>query len=799
MARAIENNSNLRLKGPDIGYITIDAQGLVSSCNELAAMLVGTDRENLLDQNLVGLLSADHRFGPLTERLAQPSETLKNEQFNLPDFHEGKKDSLTVRIVSFLGPQKQYQGAYIGLIDRSAAVTARELALNSIAEGVFTVDEKMKITSFNEAAEKITGWRQEEVLGRPCKIIFKSSICGGSCTISTSIANKCNVYYDRDVYLSRKDGSSFPVSVSAAPLIDSDNNIVGGVEIFRDISESVRNDLIINSVADGVVTFDDKGVITSFNAGAERITGWSETEVTGRSCDELFFGSDGVSACPIMENAPGQPCNVIDQEGFVTDRDGYNIPISVSITPMLDAEQQPIGCVQTFRDNTQALQNKLILDSIADGVFTVDRNWKITSFNLAAEIITGWEREDAIGSFCSDVFHSSICGKSCAVAEALYTGRPVTSRSITIEDADGKRKPISISASPLTDIVGNVIGGVETFRDLTVEESLRKQLMQRFTFDEIISKSQAMQRYFQILPDIALSDSTVLILGESGTGKGIMAEAVVNASSRRDKPFVSVNCGAIPDTLLESELFGYRSGAFTDARKDREGRFGAADGGTIFLDEIGDIPHSLQVKLLRVLEEHIYEPLGCNDSIKVDIRVIAATNRELKTLVEQGLFRDDLYYRLNVVNITLPPLRERKEDIPLLIEHFVDKFRAEKHKDINGISDSVLTQLMQHSFPGNIRELENIIEYAFILCPGGLIQENHLPDTFQITESSDQFQIDTGSGTLSLEQIEKQAILSSLKRNRWKKMMTCRELGISKDTLRRKIERYDLETLPNVP
>ena len=790
----MEANRRQRIKGPDIGYVTIDAGCMVSSCNTQAAMILGTDRDNLLDTNILEILAKDQRFEPLYERLSDPAATQKNEQFTLTDFHKGSKDGLTVRVVSFLGPEKEYQGAYIGLIDSSEAVTARSLALNSIAEGVFTVDEEMKITSFNEAAETMTGWHQEEVIGRPCKIIFKSNICGGSCAISASIINNCNVYYDRDIYITRKNGSSFPVSVSAAPLIDNENRIIGGVETFRDISESVQSDLIINAVADGVVTFDDKGIITSFNIGAEKITGWTEDEVVGRSCDEMFFGADSVNACPIMvTDREGEPCNIIDQDGYVTDKEGYNVPISVSITPMLDADKEPIGCVQTFRDNTQALQNRLILDSVADGVFTVDRNWQITSFNLAAEIITGWEREEAVGSFCSDVFHSSICGKNCAVAEALYTGKPVTNRSITIEDADGKRKPVSISASPLVDVVGNVIGGVETFRDLTVEETLRKQLLQRYTFDEIISKSAAMQRYFQILPDIALSDSTVLVLGASGTGKGILAEAIVNASSRKEKPFISVNCGAIPETLLESELFGYRSGAFTDARKDREGRFSAANGGTIFLDEIGDVPHSLQVKLLRVLEEHVYEPLGSNESIKVDIRVIAATNKDLKTLVEQGLFRDDLYYRLNVVNITLPPLRDRKEDIPLLVEHFVDKFRAEKQKDINGISDGVLRQLMQHPFPGNIRELENIIEYAFILCPGGLIHERHLPDSFHSDEPENSFERELQRGALSLEQIEKQAILGALQRNKWKKMMTCRELGISKDTLRRKIERYELE------
>ncbi len=790
----MDSTNHLRIKNPDIGYITIDRDGRIRSCNEQSAALLGTREEELLGQTIHAAVADDPRFAPLARRLKNKTVPLQNEQFDLPHFHTGRTDSLTVRIVSFIGDSGTYQGAYIGLIDRSNAVTARALALNSIAEGVFTVDGEMKITSFNEAAEKMTGWRQAEVLGKPCKTVFKSNICGHSCALSTATANNCNIAVDRDVYITRKDGSSFPVRISATPLINEDNQIIGGVETFRDISEMVQSDLIISAVADGVVTFDEKGIITSFNAGAQQITGWSEAEVVGRLCDEMFFGADSVVACPIMQtDQNGEPCSVIDQDGYVVDKDGYNIPISVSITPMLDAEGEPIGCVQTFRDNTQALQNKLILDSIADGVFTVDRNWRITSFNFAAEVITGWDREDAIGSFCSDIFHSSICGKNCAVAEALYTGAPVTNRSIKIVDIDGKAKPISISAAPLLDIVGNVIGGVETFRDLTIEETLRKQLMQRFTFDEIISKSPVMQRYFDILPDIAASDSTVLILGESGTGKGILADAVVNASRRRDKPFVSVNCGAIPETLLESELFGYRSGAFTDARKDREGRFSAADGGTIFLDEIGDIPHSLQVKLLRVLEEHVYEPLGSNESIKVDIRVIAATNRDLKDLVNKGMFRDDLYYRLNVVNILLPPLRDRKEDIPLLIEHFIDKFRAEKQKDINGISDPVLARLMQHSFPGNIRELENIIEYAFILCPGGMIQEHHLPDTFQAEDGAVLFDKEAPVSGMSLEQIEKEAIHNALQRNKWKKMITCRELGISKDTLRRKIERYELE------
>jgi len=257
---------------------------------------------------------------------------------------------------------------------------------------------------------------------------------------------------------------------------------------------------------------------------------------------------------------------------------------------------------------------------------------------------------------------------------------------------------------------------------------------------------------------------------------------------------VAVNCGALPETLLESELFGYKAGAFTDAKHDRPGRFASAEKGTLFLDEIGDIPASLQVKLLRVLQEKVYEPLGSNKPVKADVRIIAATNRNLQQLVQEGLFREDLFYRLNVVKILLPPLRERMEDVPMLAEHFIKQFSNQQGKDIVGISDEALSILMRYGFPGNIRELENIIEYSFILCHGGFIRPEHLPEPF-----APKSQDSPHSGPiplhkpLPLEEIEKQAIFQSLERNHWRRMNTCRELGISKDTLRRKIERYGLK------
>ncbi|NNK95667.1 MAG: PAS domain-containing protein, partial [Desulfobacterales bacterium] len=355
----MEESNISRLRGADIGYLTIDLHGTVRSCNEKAAAILNREYTQLLDSKLIAVLAADKRFQKLHDRLDRGLHLLKNEELQLANFRPGHNEGLTARIVTLPDSNGKIVGAYIGLIDDSEAVTARALVLDSIVEGVFTVDEQMNITSFNASAERMTGWTQEEVLGQPCKTIFKSNICDVSCAVSNSTRNNSNVCYDNDIYITKKSGVTFPVSVSATPLVDTNNNIVGGVETFRDISESVKNGLIISAVADGVVTFDDKGIITSFNNGAERITGWLETEVVGRVCDELFFGADDATACPITAASQGEPCNIIDQDGYVTDKDGYNIPISVSITPMLDDQKRAIGCVQTFRDNTANLQNKL--------------------------------------------------------------------------------------------------------------------------------------------------------------------------------------------------------------------------------------------------------------------------------------------------------------------------------------------------------------------------------------------------------------------------------------------------------
>ena len=434
----------------------------------------------------------------------------------------------------------------------------------------------------------------------------------------------------------------------------------------------------------------------------------------------------------------------------------------------------------------------VILDSIADGVFTVDGDWRITSFNRAAERITGVPRDEAVGQRCCDVFRASICEQQCALKGTLESGRPVVNKAVYIVGGSGRRVPISISTAILKDADGNVIGGVETFRDLSLVERLRKELHQRHTFADIIGRSHAMQSLFNLLPQVADSDSTVLIEGASGTGKEMFARAIHNLSPRQDKPFVAVNCGALPDTLIESELFGYKAGAFTDARKDKLGRFALAEGGTIFLDEIGGISAALQVKLLRVLQERAYEPLGSVATTHTNVRVITASNRDLAELVRGGSFRDDLFYRINVIRLALPPLRDRREDIPLLVDEFVDHFNRLQGKAVAGVSDQVLALLMEHDYPGNVRELQNIIEHAFVLCRGGLIEASHVPPALRDTTDTPQW----SQGAGDLKSMEALHIVDAVRRHGGNRTAAAKALGINPSTLFRKVKALGIDLPP---
>jgi PAS domain S-box-containing protein len=434
---------------------------------------------------------------------------------------------------------------------------------------------------------------------------------------------------------------------------------------------------------------------------------------------------------------------------------------------------------------------KVILSSIADGVFTVNSERIITSFNTAAEKITGVPASQAIGKHCQDIFHSDIC-ENCLLQDTLITGIETIDRPVNIINSLGEKVPISISTAVLKNEEGKTLGAVETFRDLSAIEHLRKELSKSYSLEDIISKSPRMHKLFAILPDIAESESTVLIQGPSGSGKELFARAIHNLSPRKNENYVVINCGTLPVQLFESELFGYRKGAFTDARTDKKGKLADANGGTVFFDEIGELPFSTQVKLLRLLQEREYEPLGSTKTVKANIRIVTATNKNLKKLVAQTKFRDDLYFRLAVVKFELPPLKDKREDIPYLVDHFIKKFNAKMGKKIISVSPNVMNILMRFDYPGNIRELENIIEHGFVLCHGRIIKREHLPPELLAVEN-ELVDVNSIKSTPVTESIDEQSrIITTLRNCGFVVSKAAEELGIHRTTLWRKIKRYNI-------
>ncbi len=436
-----------------------------------------------------------------------------------------------------------------------------------------------------------------------------------------------------------------------------------------------------------------------------------------------------------------------------------------------------------YWDQADTLQ--AILNNISDGVMTYDANFRITSFNHAAEEITGYPSEEAIGQTCKDIFRCSVCDPSCGMYTTIHSQMPERSCEVRLERKDGDIRIARISTAVLRDGSGRMTGTVVTFRDISELMSLKKELMGRFQFHSIIGKSHKMQEIFALIEDVGESDATVLILGESGTGKELIARAIHHQSRRSQFPFIKVNCSALAETLLESELFGHVKGAFTGAYRDKIGRFELAQQGSIFLDEIGDISSNIQLKLLRVLQEREVERVGDSKVINVDVRIIAATNQDLRKLVDEGKFREDLFYRLNVIPITIPPLRDRKEDIPLLLDHFIQQFNDQTGKNIAGITKEALNVLMDYHWPGNIRQLENAVEHAFVKSHGRSIEPSSLP--IEICVTSKHFQ----GGEIQIQD-EREKLIAALQRSGWNKAKASRELGMDRVTLWRKMKKHNI-------
>ncbi len=433
--------------------------------------------------------------------------------------------------------------------------------------------------------------------------------------------------------------------------------------------------------------------------------------------------------------------------------------------------------------------NELIelINNIPLGIIRVDTDLNINFINASAMTILGINRADAIGRNCTDIMHNELCKEACPLQQTISTGKPIINKTVCIRPHN-KRFPISINTAVLRDSQGNIYGAIESFRDLTPAVQVKNEYRENYFFENMFGRSNAMQKLFDLIRIVAQSDSTVLIEGESGTGKELIARAIHSQSKRKNKPLITVNCSALPETLLESELFGYIAGAFTDAKKDKKGRFALADGGVLFLDEIGELSPMLQVKLLRVLQEKKYEPLGSTKSINADVRIITATNKNLERLVRDKVIREDFYYRINVIKIEPPPMRERKEDIPWLVEYFIDKLNKIYHKHIEEISPYALRQLMDYDFPGNVRELENIIEHAYVLCPGGIIKEEHLPDKFHNKSAVPAIEIAS-----NMKELEAVFLISVLKKNNWSRKNTAKELNINPSTLHRKLKKLGVK------
>ena len=441
-----------------------------------------------------------------------------------------------------------------------------------------------------------------------------------------------------------------------------------------------------------------------------------------------------------------------------------------------------------------------ILDCISDGVITIDLDKRVTFLNRAMQTMLGYDVPDSGMLLACDVLiQSNICSSQDCVLERALRGERVSNFEAMVRRRDGIQMPVSINTDFLLDKEGKLIGLIEVIRDISLARELcaktaevselKHRLGEQVQFDHIVGRSRLMQNIFAKLPAIAASKSTVLITGESGTGKELIAYALHAHSPRKQAPFVVVNGSSLSEGVLESELFGHVKGAFTDAYVDKPGRFEIANGGTIFLDEIGEMSLATQVKLLGVLERGRLERVGSNETISVDVRIVAATNRNLEVAVQEGRFREDLYYRIRVIPIVLPPLRDRADDIPLLVNHYREKFNREMGKHIGGLSSQSLTALEQYPFPGNIRELQNVMEHAFVCCEEPTIQFEHLPDDLQRYYWDHREWTDTES----LQAVEREAICRALDKSGWHFKEASQQLGIGRSTLWRKVKQFDIK------
>ncbi|MBI5026637.1 MAG: sigma 54-interacting transcriptional regulator [Nitrospirae bacterium] len=577
------------------------------------------------------------------------------------------------------------------------------------------------------------------------------------------------------------------------------------------INANTFHPFILESIAEGIVVIGLDRKIIFTNEMAEKLIGIPKETMEGMPCNKVMKSDLCSKDCP-LDSIVNNSNSVFHFNINLYKNNGSSVPLCLNIAPLKDKGGNILGIIENFRPMSVLLdviksleKNNIILtqeksridsiiNSLADGVFTTDREMRITSFNEGLERLTGLKQQDILGLFCKEVLKGDNCNSECPLSWTLKNGYGLARYRERIVDNNGNTIPVYICTAFLRDHAGEVTGLVATIKDASEIENLRKELNDRYQFSNIIGRSKTMQEIFELIEIISDTDCAVLIQGESGTGKELIARAIHHNSQRRDKPFIKVNCTAIVEGLFESELFGHVKGAFTGAIKDKTGKFELASGGTIFLDEIGDMPLTSQPKLLRVLQDREFERVGDTETKKVDVRVIAATNRDLRCDIKNKKFREDLFYRLCVVPIEMPSLRERKEDIPLLINHFLEKcsMKFSNRQKITEVSPKAMLAIMEYDWPGNVRELENTIEHAYIRSTTNMIDFESLPPYITNTSVQELSAIEMEKEPRYREDIEKLFIEKRLKRYNGNKARTATSLGLSRTTLWRKLKKYNI-------
>ncbi len=552
----------------------------------------------------------------------------------------------------------------------------------------------------------------------------------------------------------------------------------------------------------GAFTIDRSRRITSFNRSAQTIIGVSESSVIGLDCHEVFKGIPCYAQCPFGGK---NGLESVDEDVEILDQNRSRHLVTRVSAPLYGPDQVLIGCLTLLQDHSpiaglinrvryEERSLKIILDNLDIGVFTANRGGHITFFNRAAEMISGYNRREVIGKPFKEILGGGAIHDLNLLVDSMNDGRSRTSHKGRMTTRDGEVIPVRADYMALRNEANEIVGGIAAIKDLTFAHHLDAVMQQRFSFHHIVGRDPAMQAVFEKVRAVADSDATVLIEGATGTGKDMVAKAIHSCGRRSKKSLIKVNCAALPATLLESELFGYVKGAFTGADRDKPGRFQEADRGTIFLDEIGDLPLSLQAKLLRVLEAREFYPLGSRRITKVDVRIIAATNRGLDQLVASRQFREDLFYRLNVLHFELPLLKHRTGDLPLLIRHIMRRLCAASEKRAPAISEAAMGVLLNYDYPGNVRELENVLEHALIICQEDSIEPRHLPSTVMNRMAARNHGHHRAGGKSEDEEAEeKERIIAALREHDGRREQTAKALGMDRTTLWRKMKRYGIE------